>query len=852
MKSNHFFLFFMLILGLKITHAQSLEWATQFQCNNASSLSRAITVDNLGNVYTIGSYQGTVDFDPSVNTFNLTSAGNTDIFISKLDAFGNFVWAKSMGDARTDIGYDIKADNQGNIYTIGVFQDTIDIDPGSGISLFYSANGLYDRDVFMQKLDTNGDLIWAKQFDGNTTYYGKFSLELDNNGNIYANGAFDGWLNFDMSMAGYIYFGSAGTSMFVLKLDSLANIKWIKNIAATPPYSANNNILPKAIKADKNGSLYFTGSFSGNYDFDPSSTNSFPISAYSNSTPYIIKLDTAGNFVWGEQINGIATPNALVIDSLENIYTTGYFEQSFDLDPNPSVYAILFCSNSMSDIYISKLDSNGVFVWGKQFSSSNLGRANSMEIDAAANLYLTGYHAGTTDFDPNPNTHNLSSLSTTRDFFIAKLNSAGNFVWARSMGGSQNDEAADICLDANNNIYTTGTFFGIVDFDPSINNVFNLNTMTNFKNIFVQKLANCPNMGATITQTACDSYFHNGELYTTTGTYTQMYESIWGCDSIVTLNLTISHSSSHFIPTNFYACDSFSLNGHTYYSNGTFFQYQQLTQTLTNAAGCDSTLTFNLIMSRTIHDTLSETVCDAFTWNGQTYTSSGIYTQNFINPIGCDSIVTVNLTVNHAVFDTLPPQIACKSYTIFGSNLEQSGIYEFNFSMPNGCDSTLVLNLTINNPEVSVTSNGTTLTANANNADYQWINCATGLGIVGATTQTFTPNVGGNYAVIVTQNNCTDTSDCFTIYNTNISENTLAALLQAYPNPTNKELTIELGHEYSSVEVSILSVIGQELFTQKYSHSQFLKVTMPELKGMYFVNIKTPNAETVTIKVAKE
>ena len=93
---------------------------------------RSVAVDSGGNVYTVGFFQGTVDFDPGPDTFNLTSAGGLDVFVSKLDSAGNFVWARSMGGAGTDVAHDVAVDSDGNVYTVGNFRGPADFDPGEG------------------------------------------------------------------------------------------------------------------------------------------------------------------------------------------------------------------------------------------------------------------------------------------------------------------------------------------------------------------------------------------------------------------------------------------------------------------------------------------------------------------------------------------------------------------------------------------------------------------------------------------------------------------------------------------------------------------------------------------------
>ena len=117
-------------------------------------------LDANGNVYTTGFFQGTPDFDPGSGIFNLNSTGGLDVFIQKLDASGNFVWAKQLGDTSSDNANSITVDASGNVYTIGYFSGTADFDPGSGTFNLTSVGGL---DVFISKLDASGNFVWAKK-----------------------------------------------------------------------------------------------------------------------------------------------------------------------------------------------------------------------------------------------------------------------------------------------------------------------------------------------------------------------------------------------------------------------------------------------------------------------------------------------------------------------------------------------------------------------------------------------------------------------------------------------------------------------------------------------------------------
>ena len=119
--------------------------------------------DLQGNVYTTGSFQETVDFDPGPEVNNLSSVGRSDVFVQKLDTDGNFLWVKQMGGKYDDTGYDITIDVDGNIITTGHFQKTIDFDPGLGVTNLTSEGKL---DVFVQKLDADGNFMWAKSMGG--------------------------------------------------------------------------------------------------------------------------------------------------------------------------------------------------------------------------------------------------------------------------------------------------------------------------------------------------------------------------------------------------------------------------------------------------------------------------------------------------------------------------------------------------------------------------------------------------------------------------------------------------------------------------------------------------------------
>jgi hypothetical protein len=178
----------------------TFQWAKRTG-NSGFDYGSSIAVDPSGNVYTTGQFQGFVDFNPDTGVFLLTSAGAEDIFVRKLDASGNLIWAGRMGGTGSDIANSIKVDNSGNVYTTGSFDGTADFDPGAGVFNLTSTGGT--KDIFVCKLDASGNFVWAKQMGGLGGYNVGNSIALDASGNVLTTGRFDGTGDFDPGIGTY-------------------------------------------------------------------------------------------------------------------------------------------------------------------------------------------------------------------------------------------------------------------------------------------------------------------------------------------------------------------------------------------------------------------------------------------------------------------------------------------------------------------------------------------------------------------------------------------------------------------------------------------------------------------------
>ena len=709
-------IFLGLILLLSyVTYGQivNLEWVKQMPAsgNSGNSAGNSVAVDKSGNIYTSGYFAGTVDFDPGVGVVNLTSNTTWSSFIQKCDRSGNFLWVTSL-EGTYFRGHDIALDNENNVYTTGAFKGMVDFDPGTGI---YNLTSIAFDDAYIQKLDSNGNFIWAKQMGGLSGDEG-ISIEIDTLGNIYTTGQFTSTsVDFDPGIGiSYIYAPGGHKTVFVQKLDSNGNFVWAKQIGTLSSFMYGDGE-STSIDTDNKGNVYITGYFTGTFDFDPDTVLSYTLNSnILNWDIYILKLDSNGNFMWVKSMgsNGGDGGLDLAIDNSNNVYTTGYFTGTVDFDPGViGVYNLTSIPISDGDGYIQKLDSNGNFIWVKQIIGPGY-NTTSISIDRLENIYNAGSFNGSVDFDSTIIVDNLTSSYWGSNGYIQKLDSNGNFIWSiKQSEGSGNGGISSIAIDSLNNIYTTGGFTGVMDFDPNVTTA-NLAAASGVSSdIYTQKLVHCSSPITIAQHTVCGSY-------------------TW-------------------------------IDGVTYTSSTNLPKY-----TLTNTSGCDSVINLNLIINNSLVTIDEQFACEHYTWvNGITYTeSTNLPTDTLTNILGCDSVINLNLTIyNSEIYiDTI---VACNSYTWLNGITYTANNNAATDTLTNafGCDSIVKLDLTIDTIDIGVDKNDRFVFANNSSATYQWLDCKDFSKILGEIYQYFEPKNNNYYAVEILKNNCLDTSRCILI-----------------------------------------------------------------------------------------
>jgi len=420
----------------------SFGWASAVGGNSGN----AVATDAAGDVYVTGSYSGS--FTPAGSSVTLNSAGGTDIFVTKYSRLGTFQWAASMGGATNDEGQGIAVDSAGHVFVVGLFRST---------AQFGSTNLTTPTtypDAFLAKMDAStGSVSWARNgivVSGNSANYGAGAgVAVDAAGNAYVS-----------TTANFFY-------LAVTKITSSGSLSWQYDFDNAEAYSG-------AI-AVSGSNVYVTGNFIGSVDFNPGPGSGNLRSNASAISGFVLKLTTAGSYVWARAFNGSKNsnciPDSIGVDSAGNVYTSGNFTGSVDFNPGKGNLSL---NGGTGAGFITKLNSSGNFVWAKQLGvplggetsfANRFGFDGAMTVDAAGSVYLTGGFTGTVDFNPGSGVNNLTSAGGA-DVFVSKLDTNGNFLWAIRAGSSADDFGKAIAVNSSGDIYVAGLIGGgTIDFD---------------------------------------------------------------------------------------------------------------------------------------------------------------------------------------------------------------------------------------------------------------------------------------------------------------------------------------------------------------------------------------------------
>jgi hypothetical protein len=398
-----------------------------------------IAVDIFGNTYVMGWYVGSVTF----GDITLTS-WSSQVFVAKLSPSGVWLWATSTtGEGNPQEYGGIAVDIYMNVYITGIFSQTMTF--GNTTIDGYQGN------VFIAKLDRNGNWRWAVSAGREESSYGwaiGMGIAVDFLGNAYITGWFFGKITFGKTTLNNLdtqgILGS-GEELFIAKVNSRGVWRW----ATSTTNSSSEDSWGFSIAVDFGRNVYVTGFFDGDLSF-----NTINLISHGADDVFVAKLNPRGACQWAKSAGGVEYDQGagIAVDRARNIYITGVFSGS-------ATFGNTTLTTPLYTMFVAKLDRNGAWQWAKGTGDVGVAIGLSIAMDVSRNAYITGWFQGTSTFGDTTLT-----CSGDADVFVSKLNTDGSWLWATHAGGSDLTGGRGIAVGIGGNVFVTGSFRGTAMF----------------------------------------------------------------------------------------------------------------------------------------------------------------------------------------------------------------------------------------------------------------------------------------------------------------------------------------------------------------------------------------------------
>ncbi|MBK8258751.1 MAG: hypothetical protein IPK82_39605 [Polyangiaceae bacterium] len=389
--------------------------------------------DNQGAVVVAGNFLGSIDFGTGV----LTSSGQNDAYVAKLDANGTALWAKKYGDAQYhQYAQHVATDAQGNIFVTGHFRGTINFG-GANLNDVYN----FFEDLFVAKLDTNGGHLWSKRA-GDINNEESQAIATDKSGNVLVVGAFQKSIDFG---GGAVVAEDGGFNAFVVKLSALGDQQWAKSFGDTA-----NEQKAIGVTADADGNVYITGYHRGSIDFGGGMLTAPDTKQHA----YLAKLSSTGNYVWAKSWpTDTGSGVDVAVDSAGDVFVTGNFKGAGNFGGKD------FDASVANDVFLVKLASDGTHIWSKTFGTKSAADEVSAMRLQGLNPVLLGGFTNKINFGGG----DLTSAGGF-DVYLAKLDTDGCQIHSAVFGAAMLQRGETLAIDPTGNTLFGGSFDSTVDF----------------------------------------------------------------------------------------------------------------------------------------------------------------------------------------------------------------------------------------------------------------------------------------------------------------------------------------------------------------------------------------------------
>lgn len=395
-----------------------------------------------------------------------------------------YQWANGLGSAGNDEVTSIAYDGSGNTYVAGIHRGTITTPSLTNAGL---------EDGFVFKTNASGAVLWQEKF-GRPLSDKVNAMVVDNAGNVYITGMFTGTnVSFKFAAGADLTSQVAGSSadICLVKYNSAGAFQWARGIGSA---TTDEGL---GLSFDASGNLVLCGFIGGTATVYSRATPSIAtITAIGGLDAVVAKFAPDGSYIWGQVVGsaaGAEKATAITTDASDNVYVGGLVFGTVDLDPGAGTTTVTEgIPQGAGDVYLAKYSSTGAFLWGGSMVGAGAEQINSLSVSGSF-VYAAGYFNGFVDFNLLAGANNLTSTGGKDIFFSRYATSNGAFGYAQKLGGTLDDEARSIRVNASEEIYLTGYFSGsTIDFDPSAG-TSNLTSAGGF-DIFMAKYSATPTL----------------------------------------------------------------------------------------------------------------------------------------------------------------------------------------------------------------------------------------------------------------------------------------------------------------------------------------------------------------------
>jgi hypothetical protein len=439
--------------------------------STGNDIARGVTTDKSGNTYVTGEFSGTVNFNPNGTAVNLTSRGGNDAFVAKYTN-NALVWVQQIGNAW---GQNVQVDTSGNVYVAGEFGGS-HVQVGTSNIYLTSAGG---NDGFVAKLTQSGTgqsstFQWAKSWgtsandnatglgvdsSGNVYALGsvlgggytilKYSptgaadwsesiaaneqmasaggLAVSPSGNVFVGGDFEGTVNFNPSGRADNISSGPAYSGFVLELSTSGKLDWVSPFVGQVTGSTGGYSAVTAVALDSSGNIDVGGTYGNSVDFNPHGTLTTLPTPIGDWNGFVVQLNSSGGLNWAQALETAQSASyvmlfGLTVDSAGNVYATGTFAGTIDLDPGSNPDTQIYTAAAATNAYVVSLSATGTFDLGGTFGGAGRAVPLGIAVDTSGNVDIVGYYDNTVNFNPNPNgtPEDLTSAGSG-DIFVLQL-----------------------------------------------------------------------------------------------------------------------------------------------------------------------------------------------------------------------------------------------------------------------------------------------------------------------------------------------------------------------------------------------------------------------------------------------